>query len=172
MTRDARVVWAAAFDLVWKVGVIVIAVVLCTLTPPAGVTDAPESPTPAGGSVQTDAGLFGDDVRVTLDVPEGRSLARCSLRDGEGKELARITYSRTGTITFVLDEAFPTRAGAIASPDGTYRLEVGHAGASYRLRIQPGGASGFAVDHRRLGIRSGLGFTPEGELIHDPAVID
>jgi hypothetical protein len=169
--RCAYYAWVAVFDLAWKIGVIAIAIGLCMLMPPGEEGDAGREAT-AGAADRSAPSLFGDDVRVTLDVPEGRPSARVSLRGGEGEELAQVTYNRTGTITFMLGEAFPTRAGSIASPDGTYRLEVGHAGASYRLRIQPGGASGFAVDHPRLGVREGLGFSSRDELIRDVSSSD
>jgi hypothetical protein len=169
--RELQAVWAAAFDLAWKLGVIVIAIGLCALMPSGEARDDAGRKAAAGATNPDDASLFGDDVRVTMDV-RGRPFAHCTVRAADGGELARINYSRTGVLTITLGDAFPTRAGAMASTDGTYRLEVGHAEAAYRLKLQPGGASGFAVDHRRLGIRRGLGLTPEGELIHDPTVID
>jgi len=170
MTRRIRYAWAAAFDLAWKVGVIAIG--LCALMPPADVKDAPERPIPAGAAGQIEAGLIGDDVRVALSVPAGRPFAQCSVRNVDGDELARITYSRKGTLTIVLGEVFPARAGSTASPDGTFRLEVGRDEVAYKLELRPEGGSGFVVDHPRLGVRDGLGFSPEWKLIRGASVLD
>jgi hypothetical protein len=167
-----QAVWAAAFDLAWKFGVIVIAIGLSMLTPPGEAGNDAGRGAPAGASRPADANLFGDDVRVTMDVPAGRPFAHCTVQAADGDELALITYSRTGSLTIMLGEAFSARAGSTASPDGTYRLEVVHDEAAYRLELRPEGVSGFAVDHPRRGVRDGLGFSPQGKLIHDPSVLD
>ena len=77
--REVQAVWAAAFDLAWKLGLIVIAIGLCALMPAGEARDDAGRKAAAGATNPDDASLFSDDVRVTMDA-RGRPFAHCTVR--------------------------------------------------------------------------------------------
>lgn len=165
--RNAHYVWIAVGKLALKGGAVVVAISVSVLMiSQADDGDADPSPNPAR---TTESSLLGDTTQVALNVAAGRSLSHYSLRDDEGKELALVTYSRTGTLVFMLGEAFPARAGCMATPKGAYKLNVAHAGLKHKLAIEPDGASDYSVISPDLVIRDRLKVLPEGEPARVPA---
>ncbi|APW59170.1 hypothetical protein [Paludisphaera borealis] len=169
--RDARSVVTAALGIVWNMGIVVI--VLAVLVAMSSknwndsFVDAPEN-TPQ--SIVSVSGA--DRARIALEVGEGKAYSHYILEDKEGKELLLVTYSRSGSLIVTLGEAFPIRPGYSATIDGFYNFVVANGGLDYRLKLRPGGSSGFTVSNRSEGLRDGLGVNVAGKLVHDPSVID
>ncbi|MDR3620830.1 MAG: hypothetical protein P4L85_15875 [Paludisphaera borealis] len=168
--RIAQYVFAAAGNLVSKGCVVVVATALVSLMASldgdVGGSDSPRGePWTVGSAPQCDT------TRVKMGVNAGRPFSFYSLEDEEGNEMVRVGYSRPGVVVINLGESFPARPGCSATVGGNYNFEVAHRGNFYRIRLRPDGTSGFTVSGAG-GVSDGLGFTPEGKLVHGPTVLD
>jgi hypothetical protein len=107
-----------------------------------------------------------------MTVREGNPYATYSLVDEGGEEVVQVTYVRSGGVVVRLGGGFPVRSSVSSQVDGAFEAAVNDGPVVYRLKIRPGGASGFSVADVPHGVREGLGIDREGKLVRDPAIAD
>ncbi|MDR3621733.1 MAG: hypothetical protein P4L85_20440 [Paludisphaera borealis] len=169
--KSARYALTAALGIVWNIGIVMIVLAMIVAMSSKNWTDSS-----ADATENTPRSIIsasdGEKTRAVLEVGAGKPFSNYVLEDKEGRELLLVTYSRSGSVIVTLGSAFPIRPGYSATVDGIYNLEVAHGGFEYRLKIRPGGTSGFTVSDPPYGGRKGVGVTAEGEFIQDQPIID
>jgi hypothetical protein len=154
MRNDHRV-RAVLCNLAWKVaalGVAATTISFCLPAVPGGSLDAPRDV-----RLEADARARCDTTRVTMSVREGRLYATYLLEGGGGKEVVRVTYVRSGDVAVKLGDAFPVRPGFSARWDGTCVFAATDGDdVCYRLKMKPGGPSGFSISDAAHGVKDGL----------------
>lgn len=107
-----------------------------------------------------------------MQVPDGLPSAHYSLCDGEGNELIRVMYNRSGGVAVTWGAGFAVRAGCWATPGGAYDLTVMHGETEYRLAVRPDVVSGFTVLNRRTNERDGLSVTSGGWIVRGTSILE
>ncbi len=169
--RSARYAWGVVHNLVWT-GVLVVgasALVAMVVPPEADRGSFHSSPEiERGGGFRTEC----ETTRVRMQVAEGLPNAHYSLCDGQGNEVIRVMYDRSGRVAVTWGEGFAVRAGCSATPDGVYDVTVVRDQIAYRLEVRPDQTSGISVENRRFNERDGLGVTPDGLIVRGPSILE
>jgi hypothetical protein len=138
---------------------IVLAIGAVSLSWAIGVIDVHGPDAPRASRTSEVSKAVVETTRVRMIVAQGSSCSHYSLEDEQGRELLRVTYVPKGVVNVTLGDAFPIRPGFSAGTDGLYDFVAAHDGMEHRLRIRPGGPSGFTIASRSQRI---------GEYLFDP----
>lgn len=163
---------AAAFEVAWKSGIIVVAIALiASMTSGEKGKASPES-TEVDPAKEVATAPGGETNRVSMALPEGAFFSTCSLTDGEGNELIRATYDRTGGLWVHWGDAFPVQPAVTVTRRSAVEFTLRDRRALYHLRVRPQDASGLTISGPAPYGRHGLGINESGEAVNDPDLID
>jgi len=167
--KTVCIVMRSAFELTWKLGLIMIAIAL-----PAsmlrGVSDAPVGR--SGGASSGAAPAADDTIQVTMTSAGEHGRSSCALLDEDGSELLRVNYDRRGYMHLAWGERFSACPSLMTTMDGGLGLHFKTNGLLYKLLRRSEGSTRFELVGLSDGIRRFYRITKTGDVIRVPTESD
>jgi hypothetical protein len=161
-----RDIVSALLSFAWRVAVPAVGVCFFVGTFFKGDADLEDMERPGKGrAVVSDHGAH---VLVTVGEAETESSSVCAVQNESGKELARILFFKSGTVTFEFGGSSALRGCGLLRKDGGVDLgvstDVRH---WYQVSVRPDGSSVVEVLDQAGRTHRTLSYSPRGAVLGD-----